>query len=183
MGQAAAMDVYSLVNKDSSFGSRMDYSKGIQWGDQLVDTNWRTSVIDSTTGKLTPAVDSYTAKQEQLYNDITTGYDKLGANAESILKANQQMGRSDLQRSYQNAVGQGTQQLVKSGLSGTTIRPTMQAGYNRQLNEGYQNLNSNIAQQRLGYQTQIASDKFKYLTLWSNPNSVYSTLLNAGNNN
>ena len=59
-----------------------------------------------------------------------------------------------LQQNYQNALGMANQSLVQSGLSGTSIAPSMKMGYMKQYQLALNNLNTNLQQTRanVGFQ-------------------------------
>lgn len=62
-----------------------------------------------------------------------------------------------LQQNYKNAMGQAMQSLASSGLAGTTIAPSMRMGYMKQYQLALNNLNDQLTQMKVGYQTQLGT--------------------------
>lgn len=79
-----------------------------------------------------------------LYKDVTKKLSSWGNQAQA-----------DLRQNYMNAMGMAQQSLASSGLSGTTIAPSMRMGYMRQYQQAMNRLNDQLQQTKLGYQTQI----------------------------
>lgn len=59
----------------------------------------------------------------------------------------------DLGQTYTNLAGSAQQNVAQRGLSGTTIKPTMQMGVTRQYGDAMNRLNEQLRRERLGYQT------------------------------
>lgn len=80
------------------------------------------------------------AANESRYQQILAGYDTLG-----------QQGRKDIDQQYKNMSGTGYASLVNRGLAGTTIAPTMMAGYAKAANADRSRLTEALAAQKYGF--------------------------------
>lgn len=89
------------------------------------------------------------AANEKRYGEILSGYDKQYASLEG---AGKQEGL-DISERWKNANTQGQQGLVSSGLSSTTVAPTLAAGYVKREGQDQSRLQERIQQQRLGIDT------------------------------
>jgi len=100
------------------------------------------------------------AKQanEQRYQDLVAGYKERLGNAMKGLEGYGTSARADLSESYAGAASANQQQLVNSGLSGSTVATTTRTGDARREQEALNRLNESINQQKLGYQTQLSGD-------------------------
>jgi hypothetical protein len=100
------------------------------------------------------------AKQanEQRYQDLVKGYKDRISNAMTSLEGYGNAARADLSQAYAGAASANQQQLVNSGLSGSTVATTTRTGDARREQEALNRLNEGINQQKLGYQTQLSGD-------------------------
>jgi hypothetical protein len=74
----------------------------------------------------------------------------LYANVQSELRGYGNAEQERLKRSYRAAMGTAMQSLASSGLSGTTLAPSLRMGYMRQYEESLNALNQQLTQTRLG---------------------------------
>jgi hypothetical protein len=78
---------------------------------------------------------------EQIYNQAMTSLQGYG---------NSQ--KQELHQAYRDSVGQGMQQLVSSGLAGTSAAPSMRMGYMKQYMQALNSLNDQLTKSKLGAQ-------------------------------
>jgi hypothetical protein len=84
-------------------------------------------------------------------------YQQRYAQATSLLDQLSDQQRKDLLASYSGLAGQATQGLMSRGLAGTTILPSMQAGILRQRQGAMNNLNDQIARERMAAMSSYTS--------------------------
>ena len=86
------------------------------------------------------ASDEATAANESRYQEILSGYG-ISRDAEA----------ADIRSDWQGQATQGDQDLISSGLAGTTVRPTMRAAYQRGETADLGRLNERVRRDRLGF--------------------------------
>lgn len=84
--------------------------------------------------------DEAKAANEQRYQDILKGYEQQG-----------QQAVADVNSAYDAAESRGAQDLVSSGLAGTTVLPSMRAGIAKQKTAAVGRLKESLLADRLGF--------------------------------
>ncbi len=121
------------------------------------------SASDRLTSEFQQAVDAATAANTARRDQILGGFDDLAAQQNTLLDQLGQQGAADVERRFQGISTQAGQNLVTSGLSGSTIAPQIQAGIGRQAAEAEASRAAGIAQQRLGVTTQNRMARLGFL--------------------
>lgn len=130
---------------------------------------------------MSPAPADFVSPQQQLATQLQTAYDAANkANTErydDILAkykafTQQTMGqlgnlgtqeRKDINQNYLGTVSQGQQDLVGSGLYGSTVMPSVRIGAERQRSADIRKLNDAISQTKLGYRTNLFNNKINFM--------------------
>ncbi len=90
------------------------------------------------------------------FGGLPKGLPDPGSLYQSVEKQLQGYGNAQqaaLQQNYQNALGMAQQQMVQSGLSGTSVAPSIGEGYMKQYQLALNNLNQTLTQTQLGAQS------------------------------
>jgi len=99
----------------------------------------------------------------QFYNDLYTQQDQGYLNRQNeVMALLEGMGNSqkaDINQSWKNQAAQGAQSMISRGLSGTTIMPTMNAGYERDKNADLARLEENLRTQKSGTLSALMGDR------------------------
>lgn len=88
---------------------------------------------------------------------------------------------ADLSDYYKAAMGQGVQDMVSRGLSGTTLLPSVRMGYARQRSRAMQNLQESLARMRIGVGMQQNQQNLQASQFGANLGLQYAQLAQQAN--
>lgn len=179
LSEGSRKNIISELQADTTYGNRLN-TKGYTFNNSFYDWGGNIGSIDPDTGEFVAATTDFKNQQEKLYNQIQTGYDDLAKQANTVLNQVGNQGIQDINTAYKSNVGTGTNDLISRGLSNSTVLPTMKLGYQQQRQAEINRLNDTLAQQKIGYQTDILGQKYQNLAIWSNPELLYNTMLKYG---
>lgn len=103
------------------------------------------------------------AANEARYQRILGGYDDLLSQAKTELAGLGSQGAADINTAYAGQASQVGQQLVNSGLYGTTVLPTMQMGVERERLAAQNRLAEQVAQQRLSVLGDLGQQRLNFM--------------------
>ena len=66
--------------------------------------------------------------------------------------------QADLKQNYQSAMGTGMAKLAGTGLTGTTVMPSMRMGYMDQYQRALNNLNDQLTKTKVGFQSTVGME-------------------------
>ena len=112
---------------------------------------------------------------EKRFAAAYTGAAQVYANTMADLAGLGAQEAKDISQSYANAAQAGHQDLVRRGVTGSTIAPTMRLGYQRESTDALSRLSERLRRERIGYQNQAAGTIFNLLQSRSDP---YPDLVN-----
>ena len=98
------------------------------------------------------------------YNDILNQYNQRYNDAMGALAGYGSQQIADTNARWNDTATKGQQNLINSGLTGSTIASTMNAGYEKQKSADLNRLNENLTNTKLGYQTQLSGDTLNFMT-------------------
>lgn len=104
------------------------------------------------------AVSQLAAQQGSLQGQ----YDQRLQAAMGMLEGMGQQTIADVRRDYCEAAGAAQQQLMTSGLAGSTIAPSMQMGYTREMEDEIARIEEQLRQQRLDTYGQYSGEALQY---------------------
>ena len=89
-------------------------------------------------------------------------YEGTAQNYQEIMDSLEGAGKQqkiELRQNYSNAGNAAQNDLIQRGVSGSTVKPAVQMGYQRQQNNAMNTLNENLTRERIGYK----NDAFKQI--------------------
>ena len=108
-------------------------------------------------------MDASNAANESRYGEIKGGYDAMQANVDQALAGLGTQARADIDTRYKQLGATQQQNLVSRGLAGTSVPFRAASGLETQKSGDINRLNEQIAQTKLGYQTDIAGNKLNFM--------------------
>lgn len=107
----------------------------------------------------------YDARQanEKRYADILARYQQMYDRNMGMLRDRGKQEAADIRSGWANRETQGMQDLVGRGLAGTTIAPTMKAGYQRNMNADLGRLDERLRSEMVGYDTSMTGRMLDFM--------------------
>lgn len=105
------------------------------------------------------------AKESNLerYDEIIKGYDQTAQNVRDFYSGYGNQRRQDIRTGYNSLKSAGYQDLISRGLRGSTIAPTMAAGYHRQQVADVNRLNDQVNRARTQALTNLDTQKYGFM--------------------
>lgn len=97
------------------------------------------------------------------YAEILKGYQGREGDVMGLIGGIGAQRGADIRQDWGNQQAQGMQGLVSSGLTGTTIKPTMQMGYQRGMQGDLNRLAENMAQMKGQYLSNLRGDTLQFM--------------------
>jgi hypothetical protein len=98
-------------------------------------------------------------KYKDYYDTVYDQYQDREDTAMSMLNGLGDQEKKDLEQNWKEQQAAGTQNMISSGLTGTTIMPTMNMGYEREKNADLSRLNERLQEQKLDTYGTYSGDK------------------------
>lgn len=175
------------VYKDGKPSTETAYQKAMS--DIRSDPTARTIPSTSSGGNtgnqliadMTKAQAEAKAANEARYQEILGGYDQRYGDVMQSISGLGQTARDDLTERYRQASARGKQDMVDRGLTGTTVMPNMQRGYDRDYNRGLGGIEESLRRQQADTQANLQGDRLAFMERRTDayPDvSAYSNILN-----
>ena len=128
------------------------------------------------------SIKAYTDAQDANNLKFGTAYQGAAQNYQEIMDSLEGAGtqqKIELRQNYSNAGNAAQNDLIQRGVSGSTVKPAVQMGYQRQQGNAMNTLNENLSRERIGYKNDAFKTILGVLNARSDPYPDTSTTFNA----
>jgi len=128
------------------------------------------------------SIKAYTDAQDANNLKFGTAYQGAAQNYQEIMDSLEGAGtqqKIELRQNYSNAGNAAQNDLIQRGVSGSTVKPAVQMGYQRQQGNAMNTLNENLSRERIGYKNDAFKTILGVLNARSDPYPDMSTTFNA----
>lgn len=123
------------------------------------------------------AFDKANAANESRYQEILGGYKNRRTRALTDLQGSGDQERKDIMSRFAGLGSRQSQDMVSRGLSGTTIKPTMEQGLMREQADATGALDERLRQQRIGLDSGLEQDTLSFMERRTDSGPDYAQLM------